>query len=247
MKVLVIPDVHLKYWMFDRAEELLNTISVQKAVCLMDLPDDWNQGYNLDLYEKTLKRAVRFQKAHPDTLWCWGNHDLSYFWGFKETGFSFFALNTVTEGLAKLRLALPDDNQLKYIHRIDNVLFMHGGLTEEFARAVVGYDEEAFLDIDTVISSINELTEHEMWADDSPLWFRPQYNYEIMYGQDNLDGKNILQVVGHTPVEKIEKDRNIISCDIFSTYRDGTPIGTEEFLIIDTETLEYRGINIYDF
>lgn len=31
-------------------------------------------------------------------------------------------------------------------------------------------------------------------------------------------------------------------CDVFSTYRDGDPIGTQEFLLIDTETWEYKGI-----
>ena len=54
----------------------------------------------------------------------------------------------------------------------------------------------------------------------------------------------MLQVVGHTPVEKIYIERNIISCDVFSTYRDGKPIGTEEFLVIDTVTWEYTKIKI---
>ena len=54
--------------------------------------------------------------------------------------------------------------------------------------------------------------------------------------------RKILQVVGHTPVEQIEKSGNVISCDVFSTYRDGSPIGTQEFLLLDTEAWEYRGI-----
>ncbi|WP_408070730.1 hypothetical protein [Butyrivibrio sp. JL13D10] len=37
MKVLVIPDIHLKFWIFDRAEEILNTGKANKAVCLMDM------------------------------------------------------------------------------------------------------------------------------------------------------------------------------------------------------------------
>ena len=42
MKVLVIPDVHLKPWMFDRASELLESGKAERAVCLMDIADDWN-------------------------------------------------------------------------------------------------------------------------------------------------------------------------------------------------------------
>jgi hypothetical protein len=51
-----------------------------------------------------------------------------------------------------------------------------------------------------------------------------------------------LQVVGHTPVERIYRDRNVISCDVFSTWPTGEPYGNEEFLLIDTETWEYIGI-----
>ena len=40
----------------------------------------------------------------------------------------------------------------------------------------------------------------------------------------------------------IERRGNVISCDVFSTYRDGSPVGTQEFLLIDTKTWEYRGI-----
>lgn len=53
---------------------------------------------------------------------------------------------------------------------------------------------------------------------------------------------NLLQVVGHTPVKTIERKRNVISCDVFSTYQDGRPIGTEEFLLIDTETWAFTGM-----
>lgn len=50
MKVLVIPDVHLKPWMFIRAGELLKSGIAEQAVCLMDIADDWRQEFNIDLY-----------------------------------------------------------------------------------------------------------------------------------------------------------------------------------------------------
>ena len=56
--------------------------------------------------------------------------------------------------------------------------------------------------------------------------------------------RKCLQVVGHTPMDKITRKANVISCDVFSTYRDGKPIGTEEFLLLDTLTWEYSGIKI---
>ena len=92
--------------------------------------------------------------------------------------------------------------------------------------------------VDSVVDEINHLRKYEMWNDGSPIWLRPQYSNIRMYKP-----RKILQVVGHTPVDSIEKNGNIISCDVFSTYRDGRPIGTEELLLLDTITWEYQGIN----
>ena len=235
MKILVIPDVHLKPWMFDRASEILNSGAAEKAVCLMDIPDDWGQEYNLGLYEETFDAAIRFQKEFPETLWCYGNHDLSYEWLQYESGFSSVAIPVVQKKLSELRRELPDRSQMAYIHRIYDVLFLHGGLTHAFVKYYandVDYD-----DTDALIEKINCLGRDEMWDDASPLWLRPQFDFEKMYRE-----ADILQVVGHTPVEKIDRLGNVISCDLFSTYRTGDPIGTQEFLLIDTATWDYKGI-----
>lgn len=42
MRVLVIPDIHLKPWIFDRAEKILNEGKADRAVCLMDMADKYN-------------------------------------------------------------------------------------------------------------------------------------------------------------------------------------------------------------
>ena len=235
MKILVIPDVHLKPWMFDRASEILNSGAAKKAVCLMDIPDDWGQEYNLGLYEETFDAAIRFQKEFPETLWCYGNHDLSYEWLQYESGFSSVAIPVVQKKLSELRRELPDRSQMAYIHRIDDVLFLHGGLTHAFVKYYandVDYD-----DTDAVIEKINLLGRNEMWDDASPLWFRPQFYNEKMYKEADL-----LQVVGHTPVMQIDRLGNMLSCDLFSTYSTGDPIGTQEYLLIDTVIWEYEGI-----
>ena len=86
--VLVIPDVHLKPWMFDRASDLMKEKKADRAVCLMDIADDWNQSLNIDLYNRTYERAIRFAAEYPDTLWCYGNHDLCYPWNRRESGYS---------------------------------------------------------------------------------------------------------------------------------------------------------------
>ena len=201
----------------------------------MDIPDDWGQEYNLGLYEETFDAAIRFQKQFLETLWCYGNHDLSYEWLQYESGFSSVAIPVVQKKLSELRRELPDRSQMAYIHRIDDVLFLHGGLTHAFVKYYandVDYD-----DTDAVIEKINLLGRNEMWDDASPLWFRPQFYNEKMYKEEDL-----LQVVGHTPVMQIDRLGNMLSCDLFSTYSTGDPIGTQEYLLIDTVIWEYEGI-----
>lgn len=130
--LLVIPDVHLKPWMFEQAARLMRDGLADRAVCLMDIADDFGQQHNLSLYEKTYDAAIAFAKEFSETLWSWGNHDICYVWDMRESGYSPLAADLVCRKLYQLEMALPDRSQLAFIHRIDNLLFMHGGLTKYF-------------------------------------------------------------------------------------------------------------------
>lgn len=237
MKVLVIPDVHLKPKMFRMAGALMRYGVADRAVCLMDIADDWNQEYNISLYEETYEEAIRFAQLYPDTLWCYGNHDLSYVWNMLETGYSSWAAITVKQKLLDLKSVLPEDNGIKYVQRIDNVLFSHGGILDDFVRKYVS--ASMYDDVDYVTDEINKLGMNELWKDESPIWLRPQTEKMKLYKP-----RKMLQVVGHTPVAKIMRQGNVISCDVFSTYRNGKPIGTEEFLLLDTISWEYVGVGL---
>ncbi len=237
MKVLVIPDVHLKPVMFWQAAALMHRGAADRAVCLMDLPDDWDSEYNVGLYEETFDAAIRFAKEYPKTAWCWGNHELSYLWHMPESGYSSMASYTVQRKLLDLREAVPENNPVSYVKRIDNVLFSHGGLLKLFVDEYV--PRSKYNDVDAVLETINGLDPSDMWCDASPIWLRPQFARMQLYKP-----RKLLQVVGHTPMDRIEKKGSLISCDVFSTYRDGRPIGTQEFLLLDTQTWDYMGIRM---
>jgi len=49
MRILVIPDIHLKAWIFDRAEDILRAGRADSAVCLMDNPDDWDKEFHIEM------------------------------------------------------------------------------------------------------------------------------------------------------------------------------------------------------
>lgn len=237
MKVLVIPDIHLKTWIFDRAEDIIKAEKADRAVCLMDMPDDWDMEFQVERYRETFDRAIAFAKDYPDTLWCYGNHDISYPWGRLETGYSPYAERIVMSKLDELEKSLRDLSQIAFVHRVDNVLFSHGGLTTEFLKWL---DEDLIdADIDDVIGAVNDAPQDYLWNDESPLWLRPQNK-----DRDTFRKNIYTQVVGHTPVEKIFKKDGIISTDVFSTYRDGSQIGELAMIVIDSKTGEYKKIEV---
>ncbi len=223
-KVFVIPDVHLKPWMFEKASELIRRESYDAVVMLGDLVDDWNQERNLDLYNETFDAAIDFVGKHKDTFWCYGNHDISYLWQAMESGYSFYARETVADRIEDLRRSMPPEN-VGFIHMIDNVLFSHAGLTESFVMRCFG---SGYADLFSMIGKINRMGEAELWRDDSPIWARPQYGEMRMYPQ------GVLQVVGHTPVKTVLEKGDLLTLDTFSTYRDGRSVGDERFAFIDT-------------
>ena len=104
MKMLVIPDVHLKPHIFHLATDILEAGKADRAVCLMDIADDWSREAYVDLYAETNDAAIRFAKAYPETLWCWGNHDICYMWNMRETGYSVFAQDIVERKIRELKI-----------------------------------------------------------------------------------------------------------------------------------------------
>lgn len=68
LRIPVILDIHLKPWIFDRAEDILKDSKADRAVCLMDISDDWGMKFRVDRYKETFDRVIEFAKAYPDIL-----------------------------------------------------------------------------------------------------------------------------------------------------------------------------------
>lgn len=230
---LIIPDVHLKPFIFDRAERILGSGQADFAVQIGDLVDDWGQITNVGKYNQTMKRAYDFHKAHPDTLWVMGNHDYDYvhsFPGTMSSGHSQLAEVDVSEWMAELADigAAP-----QILHIVDNVIFTHAGLIESWMARLPSLDVE---DDETLARLVNCAAPATLFVEDSPLWARPQLRPE----EKAYNYRNCLQVVGHTPVEAVNLEDNFLSTDTFSTYRDGVPFGDQTFAIVDTVTRKWR-------
>lgn len=108
--------------------------------------------YDIALYEQTYDAAIDFAKEFPETAWCYGNHDLSYLWHRLESGYSSMAAYTVQRKLLDLRDALPENNPIRYVQKIDNVLFSHGGVLDYFAEGVV--PKSNYHDVEAVVAAL---------------------------------------------------------------------------------------------
>lgn len=237
MKVLVIPDVHLKTPMLIIADQIMKTGVAEMAVFLGDIPDDWGCQGCVELYKATYDGVIDFKRKYPNTKFCYGNHDIAYWLSLPCSGTDLYNLGVIANKLGSLQNAYGKDAAV--IHRIDNVLFSHAGLTANWIRKHLSRETELGISDDDLIERINYLDDKDqrLWKDDSPIWARPQHQD----GVSKLDRlymwkpETYFQVVGHTPLIHPEQEGNLLSCDVFSTYPDGRRYGMQEWVIVDTE------------
>lgn len=240
MRCVIVPDVHLKPRMFDEAHKLLEKGLADRAVVLGDLVDDWGEEYNVALYRRTMEKAIEFQKAHPDTVWCMGNHDYSYWhpeYGHRESGHSKIAEADMKELLDEF---YKWGGRPEIIIQIGNCIFSHAGVNENWIKRHLGAP---------LISGkvpVLDAGGEALWEQDSPIWWRPQPEYDGD-PDEAWEKDKYLQVVGHSPMKCPTQQGSILSCDVFSTYRNGAPYGNERYTIVDTETKEWHIIGREDF
>lgn len=249
MKILFVGDIHTKYGIIERIENIIKTNDdIEKIIFTGDYVDDWNaiEDDNLEI----LEIIFNLKKNYPDKInLLVGNHEFSYL-GYPCSGH----INSIkTEKLLQDNLDLLD-----VIYKSDNFIVSHAGFTNlwvDSCKYVCGYkDFDELIDIinnsfhskqRNIINflSVASKTSSGDFITASPLWARPKdhINSMIELPKD--------QIVGHTPIQNDIKDsmieilnstNKIIYIDTFSTYRDGiTPVGKQQILIFDNENKTY--------
>lgn len=245
MKVLVIPDIHLKPKMLIEANQIMKTGNADMAIFLGDIADDWGCAHCVDLYKTVYDGVISFKEKYPNTKFCYGNHDLAYWLSLPCSGTDICHLGVIANMVGQLQFAYGKDAAV--IHRIDNVLFSHAGLTANYLRQFFSREIEMGISDDDLIERINYLDDKDkrLWNDNSPIWARPQHQ-EKMSKLSRLHlwkPKTYLQVVGHTPLKSPEQEQNLLSCDTFSTYSDGSQYGLREWVIVDTKNQTWEFVN----
>lgn len=238
MRILVIPDIHLKPWIFDSADRVIADERPDEIVVLGDLLDDFGCEDKPERYTETLNRAGAFMAAHPYSYWCIGNHEIAYVASnHVVSGTSLLFRDQIAHDLLALSYSAPITVKVKCAFLLDGWIFTHAGLAEDFVqRHIVPRANSTALSDAEVVDIANDLTTDALWEADSPLWYRPNTGAPL-YGEGRIH-----QCAGHTPSKRILEYGNLVVCDTFSTYRDGVPIGDQTLCLIDTADNTWRAI-----
>ena len=262
MKVLVIPDIHLKPYMIEDARNILDTTpDIDGIVFLGDVVDDFGEQRNIKLYEETLNALISFCKGYKEShsvYFCIGNHDISYMWHKWQSGTSdsIQVEKLIREKLRVLKHLLGEN--MNFVNKVDNILFSHAGISipfiyfnnlddkiVEWYSNVLSNPDKTYkipnIDINYIVDRINKCRSKELWDDISPIWIRVE---DDRYTKFLLP--NTYQIVGHTPqrhVFKLNNDKNnstMVICDTHSTHRNKSKYGDCSYVVADTIDKTYQ-------
>lgn len=220
-KVLVIPDIHLKPYIFDIADKIINNNEIDQIVFLGDLIDEFHQSNNINLYKETIDKAIEFKHQHINTLYCWGNHEIAYLSNWNCSG------NSIVHNFEIKHMLNLYEREVnpKFVYYIDNYLFSHAGISNRFANLL---DNNS--NINDLIEFINKLNFNDAGVYDSPIWLRPNKFKNTYYNK-------YIQIIGHTPVKSPSFINNTWILDTFSLDPNTMKsYGDKSIIVIDTKT-----------
>ena len=192
MKTLAIGDLHTKAQIIDKVEKLIDNYDA--VIFVGDYADDWNTSPLMTI--AIWRRLKELQEKYGEKVTALiGNHDYSYILSFRPYSSGYNATTQMLLSTPENKELLSWLKDLPVTKELDGVVYSHAGID---------------------ISWNGSLDDNSLWADNSPLWTRP----------DDTDYTDTPQVFGHTPSKTCyEVAPNIWCIDTFSTYPDGTPVG----------------------
>lgn len=214
-KTIIIGDVHGRdQWKQIVAQEK----DADKFVFLGDYFDSFNLSGVIQMHN--FKEIVEFKETSgKEVVMLIGNHDYHYFPEINASSTSGYQTR-----LASVIKQLVGENRehLQVAHRIGEFVFTHAGISSEWLDdTIVGWTEE------TMVDQINETFKYTPlsldyrsyrmlnateWRASSgygdetyqgPMWIRPK---SLMSVNKNTLRKKIIQVVGHTYQNEIDKE-----------------------------------------
>lgn len=238
MRILVCGDIHCKPELIQKAT---GATKWDKFVFLGDACDNWGATQEDNL--NTLQAVKELKEKYGDKfVWLMGNHD----WGYYDS--TILMTGHIRRNEKIIHDFLVESKDLwELVHFDRQYIFSHAGLSADFVHFTENISFKDMKEIMGYENPVNMVGRESGGYDPAPsfLWARPS---EFAPLPDVLHN---VQIVGHTPVEKITFENGVIICDTMSQYSDGKPIGDKSLLLIDTETgkmtaVNFEGKELYD-
>lgn len=233
MKIVVIGDLHGRgVWL-----DIVKKESADKYVFIGDYFDSFNISY--EHQDANFKDLIKFKEENEDkVILLIGNHDFHYMKNIYEkySGYQHIYRYRIEEMLDKAF----NKNYLNICYKYNDFVFSHAGITKTWYETFIKKygvnlekieeDLNDYLKYKPNVYNFNIGKNNSYYGDDvtqSPLWVRPN-----SLSIDSIDG--VKQVVGHTAVNGIRIENNLILIDCLD-YKN-------EYLIIDGDEVKIKEI-----
>ena len=215
MKTVVIGDVHGRsLWklIVNQEQDADRIVFIGDYFDSFDIKGEEQLNNFLDIIEYK-------KSSGKEVIMLIGNHDFHYFPEVGNTGTSGY------QGIFKHQIEPTIDanrEHLQMAYQFDEYLFSHAGISSKFLDSVFGNDGWK---IETMVEQINELFKYKPLTfnfgnavsikkmsyldpygdneEQSPIWIRPR---SLMAANKETLRKQVIQVVGHTQVKKLDID-----------------------------------------
>lgn len=161
---------------------------------------------------------IEFKKSSgKEVIMLIGNHDYHYFPEVGDTGTSGYQ----TRMAPSIRYVMDENrHHLQMAYQFNEFLFSHAGVSSAFMDSVFGIDSWK---TETIVEQLNELFKYKPLTfgfgeavsikklsyldpygdneEQSPIWIRPR---SLMYANRYTLRKKVIQIVGHTQVNKLD-------------------------------------------
>ena len=239
MKTIAIGDIHgLSIW-----KDIINKENPDKVIFIGDYFDSFDISLldQLNNFQEIIDYKLSTTK---EVILLIGNHDFHYYPGIYDIQYTGYQ----TGGSFNITSLIDyNKNHLQIAYKLDNILFTHAGVSSRFMNDVFGENEWNVNNIDNDLNDLfkyKPLVYHfygrEPYGDDieqTPIWIRPR---SLMKSNKKTLRKQLIQVVGHTVVNQIDKKGKATGGKYY--FIDCLPT-SKEYLIINDGIISVGNLN----
>ena len=215
-----------------KVDEIVQELDIKRVILVGDYTDQWGCTVLDNVYKDDLRFLYRWKQEMVsqgvEIVMLAGNHDVPY---LIDKQVSYSVANLFTFEWIKQLLY---DLELQIAYQLDNYLVSHAGYTEDyeplewhFKTIVPEYKEK----LDELHNHIG-LSRGGRYITGSPIWADLKWDMTEYYHKGFPK-----QIVGHSRIDSISLEKDIVGIDTFSLGTNYQPLGNGDILIYEDGNL----------